>query len=211
MKLHHIFLLGGLVLGCTAWAAGPHDNPGQDHNNNAQSAFSFAFMGDMPYHQYNEPKFLNIVDDINSNPKIQFVVHAGDLKSGSELCSDELITHRFDMYQMFNVPFVYTPGDNEWTDCHRANNGPYYPLDRLALVRSLFYSDPDHTTGGTPMPVHSQARQNGFGGYPENVWFERNDVVFATFHVIGSNNDLKPGLASTTTSVSLVRPPVLAC
>ena len=28
-------------------------------------------------------------------------------------------------------PVIYTPGDNEWTDCHRVNNGGYNPLERL--------------------------------------------------------------------------------
>ena len=30
-------------------------------------------------------------------------------------------------------PVVYTPGDNEWTDCHRASAGGYLPTERLAL------------------------------------------------------------------------------
>ncbi len=192
MNIRHTLLAGCLVLASIACAAGPHDNPGQEHNNNAQSAFSFAFMGDMPYKPYNEPKFERLVAEVNADPRIQFVMHAGDIKSGSELCSDELITHRFNMYQQFKVPFVYTPGDNEWTDCHRTNNGPYDPLDRLAFVRNLFFPDPNYTTGGRKMPVHTQATESGYSTYVENVWFERNDVVFATAHVIGSNNDLKP-------------------
>ena len=34
---------------------------------------------------------------------------------------------------------IYVPGDNEWTDCHRANNGGYDPLERLAFLRAMFY------------------------------------------------------------------------
>ena len=33
----------------------------------------------------------------------------------------------FDLFARFKDPFVYTPGDNEWTDCHRTNNGAHWP------------------------------------------------------------------------------------
>ena len=54
------------------------------------------------------------------------------------------------------MPLVYTPGDNEWTDCHRVNNGAYDPLDRLAAVRKTFFPRPGFTLG-PPMRVDSQA------------------------------------------------------
>ena len=54
-------------------------------------------------------------------------MHAGDIKAGSEPCSDSLILSRFGSYQAFQRAFVYTPGDNEWTDCHRVNNGSHNP------------------------------------------------------------------------------------
>ena len=38
---------------------------------------------------------------------------------------------------------MYTPGDNEWTDCHRPNNGAYDPLERLNTgVRETFFATP---------------------------------------------------------------------
>ena len=38
-------------------------------------------------------------------------------------------------------------GDNEWTDCHRPNNGGYNPLERLAKVRATFFPSPGRTLG----------------------------------------------------------------
>ena len=49
----------------------------------------------------------------------------------------------------FEDPLVYTPGDNEWTDCHRANNGAYNPLERLAFVRSTVLRPPRHDAGSS--------------------------------------------------------------
>ena len=34
-------------------------------------------------------------------------------------------------FNNFEAPFIYTPGDNEWTDCHRENNGSFDPIERL--------------------------------------------------------------------------------
>ena len=44
------------------------------------------------------------------------------------------------LFNMFQAPAVYIPGDNEWTDCHRTNNGAYTPTERLAYTRSIFFT-----------------------------------------------------------------------
>ena len=129
-------------------------------------------------------------------------MHAGDIKAGSERCDDSLIKHRFDLYQTFQRAFVFTPGDNEWTDCHRVNNGQYNPLERLAFVRSVFFPEVGHTTGGQVRPVRSQAEGSAYPEFVENVMFTKQSVMFATVHVVGSNNGLEPwlGIAPPTDS-----------
>ena len=121
-------------------------------------------------------------------------MHAGDIKAGSERCDDDLIRHRFGLYQTFQRPFVFTPGDNEWTDCHRVNNGQYNPLERLAFLRSVFFPQVGETTGGHVRPVRSQAEGGPYSEFVENVMFQKHSVMFATAHVVGSNNDLEPWL-----------------
>ena len=96
------------------------------------------------------------------------------------------------MYQTFRRAFVYAPGDNEWTDCHRFNNGSHNPLDRLAFVRELFFPQIGRTTGGQIRPVASQAEGAEFSEFVENVMFIKQDVMFATLHVVGSNNGIAP-------------------
>lgn len=87
----------------------------------------------------------------------------------------------------FEAPLVYTPGDNEWTDCHRINNDQYQPLERLARLRQVFFPTPGMTTvGGVSRKVP------GFEEFPENVRWIHNRVVFATLHMVGSNNGLAP-------------------
>lgn len=154
--------------------------------------FSLAFIGDMPYGLESIAPFERVRAEINADKDVQFVMHAGDVKKGSERCDDALIESRFALYQKFRTPFIYTPGDNEWTDCHRETAGKYNPLERLAFVRKLFFPDPDFSTGGRKMRVVSQTHSAGFSEYVENVWFKQRQVLFGTVHVIGSNNNLDP-------------------
>ena len=159
---------------------------------NGVAPFALAFIGDMPYGAAMEPRFERLVAEINRDNDVDFVMHAGDIKAGSEPCSDALIRRRFEMYQTFRRAFVYTPGDNEWTDCHRFNNGSHNPLDRLAFVRGLFFPQIGQTTGGQIRPVASQAGGAAFSEFVENVMFIKQDVMFATLHVVGSNNGIAP-------------------
>ena len=79
------------------------------------------------------------------------------------------------------------------------NNGQYNPLERLAFVRSVFFPEVGHTTGGQVRPVHSQGEGSAYPEFVENVMFTKQSVMFATVHVVGSNNDLEPWVGITPT------------
>lgn len=152
--------------------------------NQSANPLDIAVIGDTPYGSAAIGLFPTIVDAINRDQKVREVVHIGDLKSGSEQCSDARLQISADLYQTFQDPFVYAIGDNEWADCHRANNGGYNPLNRLAKVRSLLFSVPGGTLGGRNMTVEAQP------GYPENQLWVESRVTFEVLHIIGSNNGL---------------------
>ena len=152
----------------------------------ADSSFEFALVGDNPYSVESYAKYERLIDDVNSRPQLRWVVHVGDLKGGSESCSDEELTNRFRLNQRFRAPFVLTPGDNDWFDCVREAAGGYDDYDRLAYLRETFYPNPGMSTGGTPMPVASQQADAQYAEFVENVLWERGGVVFATVHVIGA-------------------------
>lgn len=159
----------------------------ESHAAHGYAPFEFALIGDAPYNT-TDGKFENVVDEINHNRKIRFVMHAGDIKNGSSLCSDEMFQDRLARFQRFNAPFVLTPGDNEWTDCHRVNNGQFQPLERLAHLRQVFFPEPGLTLGGKPMRVESQAADPRHAEFVENVRWMHQHVMFATLHAVGSNN-----------------------
>jgi Calcineurin-like phosphoesterase len=158
---------------------------GQAHAS-SEDGFTFAVIGDIPYGSAQIANFPNVIGQINADPDVRMVMHAGDIKSGSSKCTDEYFSLIRSDFDLFADPLVYTPGDNEWTDCHRTNNGAYNPLERLSAIRTLFFPTPGRTLGRRTMSVKSQNRI----GFPENVRFDRADVTFAAVHVVGSNNSL---------------------
>ncbi len=159
----------------------------------AARAWTFAVIGDIPYGDAQIARFPKVVDQINADPKVELVNHLGDIKSGSSACTDAYFLMVRLQFNRFYDPLVYTPGDNEWTDCHRPNNGGYDPLERLDALRDRFFEQPG-TTLGDEVPVNSQADR----GYPENVRYRRAGASFSVVHVVGSNNGMAPWTGRTT-------------
>ncbi len=161
----------------------------------AAQPFEFIALGDTPYKLPDDyVKFDRLIAAINAR-KPSFSIHVGDIKSGSSPCSDENLKKVLDQFATFEQPLVYTPGDNEWTDCHRPRAGGFDPLERLAKVRELFFADPTRSQGRVKITVESQARvmAERFSTFVENARWSQNGVVFATVHVVGSNNNFEPG------------------
>lgn len=155
----------------------------------ANGAFTFALIGDMPYGAEGDVKFPNVIADINADRRLSFIAHDGDIKNGSTVCSDEMFRNRLDLFNQFRRPVIYIPGDNEWTDCHRANNGAYDPLERLAFLRSMFYPT-SQSLGRQTLTLDRQSDDPAFAAYPENVQWVQSEVLFAGLHIVGSNNNL---------------------
>ena len=118
---------------------------------------------------------------------VDFTIFAGDTKNGSSECTDQAIgAVVIDIFNSLHAPTMYTLGDNEWTDCHRANNGAMDPLERLAFLRATFFNKAT-TQGLDPIAVE---RQGALGEvYSENSRFEKNHVEFVALHIPGSNNN----------------------
>jgi hypothetical protein len=151
--------------------------------------FEFIAYGDVPYRTPQDfPKFDRLIEAINGF-KPAFSINVGDIKSSSEPCTDEYFKNMAQRFQRFEQPMIYTPGDNEWTDCYRERAGRYNPRERLDKVREIFFAEPTRSLGKTTMPVESQAKlMASHAKYVENVRFWKNGVMFVTVHVVGSNN-----------------------
>src|SRR5262252_518850 len=131
-----------------------------------------AVFGDSPYgttptDDAEFKAFPSFVASINADPDVSLVLMVGDIHSGKQYCTLQYDQSIYDLWTAFRDPVVYTPGDNEWTDCHKvAEGGGAYnsktgqidyvldgngnrvdyasgdPAANLELVRQIFFSDP---------------------------------------------------------------------
>ncbi|MCA9676599.1 MAG: hypothetical protein KC464_16320 [Myxococcales bacterium] len=209
-------------LGVAAGVVAPA--PAGAHPAHHRSPLSFAVIGDAPYGTSPSdttqlellPAF---VDAINADADLHYVVDAGDIHSGKQYCTEAYDQAIFDLWQQFAVPLIYTPGDNEWTDCHKpAEGGGTYdattgqvayvldadgdpvdyaggdPIANLDLIRRTFFARPGVALGGGRMFVASQAwffdwRHPDDADFVENVIWTERDVVFVTVNVPGGSNN----------------------
>ena len=173
-------------------------------------AISIALIGDWPYNANLIDNASVLTQSVNTDRSVKLVMHIGDIHSGSMPCTSAGILPAiakadpgwnqrvYFQFQQFEVPVVYTPGDNEWTDCHKSKQfASGAPLKELAAVRSLFFAKAGRTLGRNERDVTSQAKAYN-PAYPddakfvENVMWQDARVVFATFNMPGSNNDGLP-------------------
>lgn len=167
--------------------------------NQSSKPLTLAVIGDTPYGASQLAAFPSLVEDVNRDPKVRGVLHLGDIKTGSSPCTSEYFATVAGLFETFADPLVYTPGDNEWTDCHRAGAGGYDPLGRLDAVRATFFAEPGRTLGRHEAKVLTQGDDPAHATYVENVRWVESQVAFATVHVVGSNNDLAPWFGSAET------------
>src|SRR5262249_34656145 len=119
----------------------------------------------------------------------------------------------------YEAPLIYTPGDNEWTDCHKAGEGggtynantgaiDYVldanrdqadyaggdPIANLELVRSIFFPTPGLSLGRQARPVLSQALvfdpfHPSDLNFVENVMWIQSRVLFVAINLPGGSNN----------------------
>jgi hypothetical protein len=199
MSMQRLLAVGIVVLSaaCAEFSSSPASSNAADPAlsaagvNQSAAPIDIAVIGDAPYGDPAE--FPPLIDAISSDAKVRLAVHVGDIKSGSTICSDEWFDLIANNFAASKDPLVYAIGDNEWTDCHRANNGGYNPLERLAKLRQVFFASPGRTLGGRNMGVRAQAN------YPENQLWVESRVTFVALHIVGSNNGLAPWFGGAET------------
>jgi len=188
------------------------------------TAFTAAVYGDAPYgttptdnsQTLATPAF---VASVNADPNVSLVIHVGDIHSGKQFCTQAYNQTVFDLWTAYQDPLVYTPGDNEWSDCHKvAQGGGAYnamtgmidfvrdsmgnlvdyaagdPIANLALVRSMFFPTPGLSLGTNKRQVLSQAQSfdpahASDGAFVENVMWEQSHVLFVAVNVPGGSNN----------------------
>ena len=211
-------VVAGLLAGPLGVASAGSPQPRQD------DVTTIAVFGDNPYGTNPADVSQNLalpglVDAINADPDVSLVTHIGDIHSGKQYCTQAYDQQVFDLWKNFSDPLVYTPGDNETTDCHKkAEGGGAYnsttsqidyvldsdgnpvdyakgdPVANLDLIRSTFFPHPNVTLGARKQLVLSQAtaydrRYPSDAKFVENVLWYQAGVLFVTIDLPGGSNN----------------------
>jgi hypothetical protein len=128
-----------------------------------------------------------MIEEINQ-ADVAFVVHDGDIKSGSSPCSMEVLEDMYGQFQRFKAPFIYLFGDNEWTDCGRSPTNRFSPVQWLDKLRDRFCQG-DQSLGQRTLKLERQSSEARFEKFRENVRWTMGGVVFAGLNVPGDANN----------------------
>lgn len=178
--------IGALMVALAGVAAA--EPPGPEAALESDRPLRFFAVGDAPYGDAEYAPFTRLLQQVGERAP-PFIVHVGDIKGGGQPCSDARNRRVADLFAAQPVPVLYTPGDNEWTDCHRRAAGARDPLERLQALRERFFADPS-VLHNEPLGLVVPNRD-----YPENGYFVYQDVVFVLLHVVGSDNNHRQGHA----------------
>jgi hypothetical protein len=199
-----VFLLV-LTLVTTALAAGPRvdgrDDDGRTDDDDREP-YAIGLWGDLPYSDVQALTGIpNLIADMNAQD-LAFTAQDGDLKAGNgtpgsatpTVCSDDLYVQALGYFNALKAPAVFTPGDNDWTDCDRPKNGGFNSLERLDHERKLFFSTP-FTLGKRRLRQEVQSSPqclglNGPTACVENRRWTLGGVTYATLNIQGSCNNL---------------------
>jgi hypothetical protein len=194
MHLRKRWLAAVALLAASAFATGIAAG-GNGATNKKTFEYAIGLWGDLPYSATQEAALPALIDDMN-NAQLVFTVHDGDLKQGSgSSCDNALYERALGWLNSFESAAMFTPGDNDWTDCDRTSNGAFDSRERLDHERQLFFST-DQSFGRHPMTQEVQTAPECLDAADQHVACVENrrwtyhDVTYATFNVQGSCNNL---------------------
>ncbi len=149
-------------------------------------AQTIVILADTPYSD-KEKQMLQGPDGIlyrlinAENPSV--IMHLGDLKSGGDSCTNELLNeHKTLLSQVQPGRIIYTPGDNDWTDCDRAwLFNSFDELERLEYLTKLMFNTPPslskNLAGITKQPMQIENK----------LWINER-LAISTLHIVGTSN-----------------------
>jgi hypothetical protein len=181
-----------------------------DDERAGQKWYAIGLWGDLPYSDLQALTGVpNLIKDMNAQD-LEFTVHDGDFKGGNgtpgsvtpTICSDAMYLQGLSYLNALEAPAMFTPGDNDWTDCDRPSNGGFSSLERLDFERALFFNT-RFSLGQHRMRQEVQTASaclgvNGLVPCVENRRWTVKGVTYLTLNVQGSCNNLCDTAPSST-------------
>ena len=203
VKLGVLLVAVCLAIAPLGGAKADDDDHDRDRDRGGERAYAIGLWGDLPYSDLQAQVGVpNLIADMNAQ-KLAFTVHDGDLKAGSgtpgsvtpTTCGDALYQQALGFFNSLKSAAMFTPGDNDWTDCDRPANGSFNSRERLAHQRQVFFSS-ELSLGQRPIKQEVQRdklcldHNNQLVACVENRRWTMKGVVYATLNIQGSCNNL---------------------
>jgi hypothetical protein len=188
-------------LACATTGLANANERDRDYDRRSET-YSIGLWGDLPYSDAQALTGVpNLIADMNAQ-KLAFTAHNGDLKAGNATpnsvtvttCDNGLYLQALAYFNQLQAPAIFTPGDNDWTDCDRPANGGFNSRERLDYEREVFFG----TRFSLGQRKIAQAVQKeplclsltGMVPCVENRRWTLGKVTYATLNVQGSCNNL---------------------
>jgi hypothetical protein len=199
------FVVGALVVSAALVSAVAVGDGGKKDNKTFE--YAIGLWGDLPYSDVQAQTGVpNLIADMNGSD-LEFSVHDGDLKAGNgtpgsvtpTTCVDALYTQGLGYLDSLDRPAMFTPGDNDWTDCDRTSNGGFNDVERLTHERRVFFGT-NHSLGRHTIRQEVQSSPNCLGWdygtsstvpapCVENRRWTFKKVTYATVNIQGTCNN----------------------
>ncbi len=129
---------------------------------------TFYAMGDVPYKPEEDTLLPRQIAEIPKDA--EFVIHVGDIKTGSSACDEAVYKKVSGMLRKTAAPVFIIPGDNEWNDC--TNPAQAWEFWEQYFMR--FDRQWNHH-----LPVFRQLE------HEENFSFVKGNVLFVGLNIVG--------------------------
>ena len=132
--------------------------------------FTFSAIGDVPYTQQMSEELDSSIIEHNKSSTSSFLIHLGDIKSGSKPCLENIYKEVSDQLREFKTPVFIIPGDNEFNDCEN-------PIEAFSLWNKYFLHFNEHWK----VPWHNTYHEQ----HKENFSWVQKEVLFVGLNLVG--------------------------
>jgi len=164
-KTVHLGLLLMLAIGSSAVTQNQPKPERQVHR-----LVTFYAMGDVPYAPAENVLLPRQIAELPKDA--EFVIHVGDIKSGSKPCDETVYNKVFGMLSQAAATVFIVPGDNEWNDCANPDQAwEYWDKYFMRFDRRWRHR----------LPVFRQLERE------ENFSFVKENVLFVGLNIVGGH------------------------
>jgi hypothetical protein len=149
--------------------------------------YTFAVIANTMQSPADEAPTQRLIEAINREHEVSFIVYDGNLKGAKEACRDALYERRHALLETSRAALFFIPGQHDWADCGTAGAGGFDPVERLDQLRQTLFTD-STSMGQNPITLTRESEVSRFRTFRENVRWQVGDTVFVALNAPSPNN-----------------------